>query len=128
LLAVAEHEKVDNVLIPRIATGFGSGLSRTGGLCGAVSGAIMAAGMIFGRSVPDGEVDACYSAVQAFIGRFSNHFSALSCLELTGFHLGTSEGQVAFKESNQIHACTEYVSEATRMIVEILHSQGSSTQ
>jgi C_GCAxxG_C_C family probable redox protein len=120
LLAVAEHEKVDNDLIPRIATGFCSGLSRTGGLCGAVSGAIMAVGMVLGRSVPGGEVDACYSAVQAFIGRFYNQFSALSCLELTGVHLGTPEGQAAFKEKGQVHACTEYVSEATRMVIEIL--------
>jgi dihydrofolate reductase len=36
LLAIAESQGIQPDLIPRIATGFCSGISRTGGMCGAV--------------------------------------------------------------------------------------------
>jgi hypothetical protein len=36
LLAIAESQGIQSDLIPRIATGFYSGISRTDGMCGAV--------------------------------------------------------------------------------------------
>jgi C_GCAxxG_C_C family probable redox protein len=121
LLAVAEHEQITSDLIPRVATGFCSGMARTGGLCGAVSGGIMAIGLILGRNAPTNNIDPCYRAVQLFLDRFTDRFVALNCLELAGAHLGTPEGQAAFKEKGQIRLCTEYVGEATRLVVEIVY-------
>jgi C_GCAxxG_C_C family probable redox protein len=120
LLAVAEHEQIQSNIIPRIATGFCSGMARTGDMCGAVSGGIMAIGLILGRSKPADNIDASYQAVQVFLNQFSTLFSSLSCLELTGVHLGTPEGQAAFREKGQIKLCNEYVGEATRMVLEIV--------
>ena len=40
LQAIAESLDIRSDLIPRIATGFCSGVARTGGMCGAVSGAV----------------------------------------------------------------------------------------
>ena len=120
MLAVAEQKHIQSDSIPRIATGFCSGMARTDGMCGAVSGAIMAIGLSLGRSSPNDAIDPCYQAVRAFLERFSTRFEALNCLELTGVHLGTAEGQAAFKEKKQIKQCTEYVEEATRMVMEIL--------
>ena len=98
LLAVAEHKDIQNELIPRIATGFCSGMGRTGGMCGAVSGGIMAIGISLGRNTPDDSIDNCYLAVQTLVERFNAQFHSTSCLELTGVHLGTAEGQAAFVE------------------------------
>jgi C_GCAxxG_C_C family probable redox protein len=123
LLAVAEHENIKNDLIPRLATGFCSGMARTGGMCGAVSGGIMAIGLILGRNSPSDDIDPCYQAVRMFLSRFSDQFKALSCLDLTGVHLGTPEGQIAFREKGQIRLCTDYVGEAARMVVEVTHIQ-----
>jgi len=120
LLAVAEHEHIQSDIIPSIATGFCSGMARTGGMCGAVSGGIMAIGLSLGRSSPSDALDPCYQAVRVFLERFSTQFEALSCLELTGVHLGTPEGQVVFMEKGQIKQCTEYVGEAVRIVVEIV--------
>ena len=50
LLAVAESLGIRSDIIPRIATGFCGGVSDSGGMCGAVSGAIMAIGLAAGRS------------------------------------------------------------------------------
>jgi C_GCAxxG_C_C family probable redox protein len=41
LMAIAESQGIQSDLIPKIATGFCSGIARTGSICGAVCGAIM---------------------------------------------------------------------------------------
>jgi C_GCAxxG_C_C family probable redox protein len=120
LLAVAEHENIQSEIIPCIATGFCSGMARTGGMCGAVSGGIMAIGVRLGRNSPNDAIDPCYQAVRVFLQLFTTQFKALSCLELTGVHLGTPEGQAEFKDKGQIKQCTNYVGEAARMVVEVL--------
>jgi len=120
VLAVAEHKQIKSEILPRVASGFCSGMARTGGMCGAVSGGVMAIGLSLGRSVPSDAIDPSYQAVREFMARFSSRFEALNCLELTGVHLGTPEGQAEFKEKGQIKQCTEYVQEATRMVMEIV--------
>ncbi len=120
LLAVAEHKNIYSELIPRIATGFCSGLARTGGMCGAVSGGVMAIGLVQGRSKPTDNLDTCYLAVREFLNQFSARFGALSCPELTGVQLGTPEGQMEFKEKRLITQCIGYVGEAAGMVVEII--------
>lgn len=120
LLAIAEYKGVQSELIPRIATGFCSGISRSGGLCGAVSGGIMAIGLYLGRNSPDSNRDICYKVVRAFIDRFTMRFSALSCPELTGVDLDTPEGQVAFMAKGQNKECANYVGEAARMVLELV--------
>jgi C_GCAxxG_C_C family probable redox protein len=123
LLAVAEHAGIHSEIIPRIATGFCSGMARTGGLCGAVSGGILAINLYLGRNTPAEIIDPCYQAVRLFLDRFTAQFKALNCLELTGVHLGTPEGQAEFKQKGQIRLCTDYVGEATRMVLEIVDSK-----
>jgi C_GCAxxG_C_C family probable redox protein len=120
LLAVAEHLDTHSDLIPRIATGFCSGIARTGGMCGSVSGGIMAIGLKLGRNEPGDDIDPCYQAVQTFIEKFSSKYNALSCMDLTCVDLSTPDGQVAFRIKGQIHLCTEYVEYATQTVMEIL--------
>ena len=123
MLAVAEHLDVRSEVIPRIATGFCSGVARTGGQCGAVSGGIMAIGLAMGRNAPTDSVDSCYLAVLTFLDRFTTHYQSLTCLALTGVHLGTPEGQAAFREKGQINHCYDYITEATRLVVEIVEQR-----
>lgn len=120
LLAVAEHKGIHNELIPCLATGFCSGMARTGGMCGAVSGGIMAIGLYLGRTSPADDIDTCYKAVHEFLQEFTTQFNSLSCVELTGVHLGTPEGQAVFNEKGKISDCTNFVGEAARMAVGIV--------
>ncbi len=115
LRAIAEHYSVDSPLIPKLATGFCSGLSRSGGLCGALSGAVLAIGLILGRDVTSQSVDPCYRAVRAASDGFVNRFGADTCQALTGCHLGTDEGQARFHALDMHKRCLEFVSEATRL-------------
>jgi C_GCAxxG_C_C family probable redox protein len=94
-------------------------MARTGGMCGAVSGGILAISLILGRNTPTDPVDPCYQAVRRFVEQFTAQYGSVSCLELTGVHLGTPEGQAAFKEKDQITACNSYVSKAARIVLEV---------
>ena len=80
----------------------------------------MAISLSLGRNSPTDQNDQCYQTVRTFLERFSTQFGELNCLKLTGVHLGTPEGQAAFKEKDQIKQCTEYVGEAVRMVLELV--------
>jgi len=120
LQAIAESQGVDCRLIPKIATGFGGGLSHAAGLCGALSGAALGIGLAFGRDAPDQAADSCYGAVRALWDRFATRFGSDNCLELTGCHLGTPEGQARFAAENLHARCLEFVATATQLALETI--------
>ncbi len=120
LTAIAESREVSSELIPRIATGFCSGVARTGGLCGAVSGAILALGMAVGRDSADESVDPVYGLVREVLDEFEAEFGSTTCLGLTGCDLATDEGQRKFLERKQHETCIEYVGAATRLALAAL--------
>jgi C_GCAxxG_C_C family probable redox protein len=95
-------------------------------MCGAVSGGIMAIGLVLGRNSSTESVDPCYQAVRSFMDQFSSQYHALSCLELTGVHLGTPEGQEAFRTKGQLRLCTDYVDTATGLVIGIIEQPSSS--
>jgi C_GCAxxG_C_C family probable redox protein len=120
LLAVAEWKGVESELIPRIATGFCSGLARSCNLCGAVSGSVMAIGLLSGRDSPEETVEDCYGLVQAFVACFEARFGSTNCQQLVGCDLNTERGQAFFREHNLLEQCAGYVEGATRMVIELV--------
>ena len=120
---MAESKNIQSDLIPKIATGFCGGMSHTCGLCGAVSGGIMALGLFTGRSKPDDSDKKSYAAVQKLIGQFEEKFGTMNCKELTGCDLGTKAGQKAFKANNVMTQCRQYTEEATRMAMTIIEGK-----
>jgi C_GCAxxG_C_C family probable redox protein len=121
---VAESKNIQSDLIPKIATGFCGGMSHTCGLCGAVSGAIMALGLFTGRTKSEESSKKNYAAVQNLIGRFEEKFGTTNCKELTGCDLGTEKGQKAFKANNLMKECRQFTEEATRMAMTIIEGEG----
>lgn len=117
LQAVAESQNLVNDLIPRIATGFCSGIARTSGLCGAASGAILAISMLYGRDDATSTVDGTYAVVRDFLQRFEAEFDSTNCCQLLGCHLGTPEGQAFFKENNLRDTCIVLTREAGRLVI-----------
>jgi C_GCAxxG_C_C family probable redox protein len=82
LLAIAESQGIQSDLIPRIATGFCSGISRSGGMCGAVSGAIMGINLVAGRNSPTESIEFSYTLTQKLINRFEKQFGSVNCCQL----------------------------------------------
>jgi C_GCAxxG_C_C family probable redox protein len=117
LQAVAESQNIENDLIPRIATGFCSGIARTSGLCGAASGAILAINMLCGRNDESDSVEGTYNVVRDFVRRFEAEFGSTNCYELLGCHLDAPDGQAFFKENNLKEKCCVFTREAGRLAI-----------
>jgi len=125
LLAITESRGIQSELIPKIATGFCAGIGRTGGVCGAVSGAVMAVSLFTGRSAPTESALGAYAATQRLIEMFGTRFGSCNCKELTGCDLGTEEGRNYFKEQNIKERCAQYTEEAARMAMTIIENRGA---
>lgn len=115
LLAVTEEKGVQSEFIPKIATGFCTGIARTGRQCGALSGGIMSLGIFHGRSEPGDDEDDIYKKVRNLIDSFEVKFGSTTCKGLLGCDLGTEEGQKTFIERDLIENCYQFTEEATRI-------------
>jgi C_GCAxxG_C_C family probable redox protein len=120
LLAIAENQGIQSDLIPRIATGFCSGISRTGGMCGAVSGAIMGINLEVGRNSPDQSIEFSYSLTQKLISSFENQYGSANCHDLIGCDLATEAGQRYFVENHLMERCLQCAADATSMAVSLI--------
>ena len=123
LLAMCSTLKSENDIIPKIATGFGGGVSRLGSICGALSGTIMAMGIIEGRNDPsDNDAKlALYKKVMILINSFNDEFKSTDCRELTGCDMLSKEGIKKF-EDEKIHEkiCSKFVEFAASKGIELL--------
>jgi len=110
----------------RVASGFCSGMSRTNGLCWAVSGAIMGMGLYGGRTepAPEQSMDVPYSLVQEFLKRFRTKFQSTNCRELTGCDFITPQGHRRFQEENIGRVCRDYCDFAASTALEVLADAG----
>ncbi len=126
LLAMAENLGIQSDLIPRIATGFCSGMARTGGQCGAVSGAMMGIGLATGRSSPTDTLEPNYALIQRLIQRFEERFGSTNCRELLGCDLATREGQMAFLANRLLEHCFDYAEGATQIALSLLEERAQA--
>ena len=70
--------------IIRMASGFPIGIGGAGCACGAVTGGVMAIGMVFGREKPgDPSVDRCLALARELHTLFSGRHGCLCCRTLT---------------------------------------------
>lgn len=122
-MAVAESQGIESEFLPKIATGFCSGLARTGGPCGALMGAVMALNLLTGRSEAGAPVDRNYALVNELIDRFEAKFGSTNCKELTGVDLGTEEGRAQFREKGQLANCLDQAEEATRLVLDLAEGE-----
>ncbi len=123
MLSVAESKNIKSELIPKIASGFCGGIARKGGICGAVSGAVMAISIFYGRGLPDEPIDKSYVPVKKIIEIFENKFGSTNCRELTGCDLGAEEGRKRSFAANMLERCRGYTGEATRLATSIIEEE-----
>ena len=122
LLAIAKDAlEIDSDLIPKVATGFGGGISRQGYVCGAVSGAVMGFGLKYGRNNPEELRARTYNRVVEFYKQFQKKFGSILCKELSGCDLSTIEGIRKFREGN-VHEqrCRYFVSSALEIFMSLI--------
>lgn len=120
LKAIAEGRGIQSDLIPALATGFCGGVSRTGGICGAVSGGVMGISMILGRRSADQSREENFRVVREFLTKFEEQFGSTNCQQLIGCRLDTPEGQRFFRENNLREKCDRFTGEAARLAAALL--------
>ena len=123
LMAVAEQAGIQSPLIPKISTGFCGGISRTKGVCGAVSGGVMALGMILGRTSADMPKDEIYRKVREFLSAFENQYGSNNCFDLTGCDFNLEIDLQRWKDSGGANKCKEFAGSAARMVTEIIDGE-----
>ncbi|MFH1153107.1 MAG: C-GCAxxG-C-C family protein [Pseudomonadota bacterium] len=123
LMAIARQSGIESPLIPRIATGFCGGISRTSGLCGALTGGIMALSLIYGRDLPTDSRDTNYSLVQRFLDTFVREFGSMNCSDILGCDISTPQGSRQFASENlESSICANVTARAAGMVTEIINA------
>jgi len=84
---------------PSPAFALNGGVAWQGSICGALTGAAIAAGMLAAPQMPYAEAKrAARERVERVIGEFESRFGSVECRELTGFDIRTEEQHAAFVE------------------------------
>ncbi len=122
VLALAKAQGYETDLLPRMATGFCSGVARTCGTCGALNGAIMGVGLAFGRGRAGDPVETAYEVTQQLVREFEQTFGSRNCRELLGCDLGTPEGKRHFQEEGLRERCTQFTGKAAEIAARLIFS------
>jgi C_GCAxxG_C_C family probable redox protein len=107
----------------KIAGGFGSGMGRMAGTCGAVTGAFMVIGLVHGmtKEGDQKQKEISYELVRRFAGKFRKRNRTLECRELMGVDVSTPEGFSVASEKNIFRTvCPKYVQDAAEILEEML--------
>jgi len=125
LAAFGSDAGLSHELCLSLAAGFGGGIGRTAGPCGAVTGAIMALGLREGNfSLEDQEAKAqLYASVRLFMERFAARQGSCLCRELLGCDISTVEGwELARAQNLHTTRCTNIVRDAADLLTGMLRS------
>ena len=117
LAAMAAHWRVESPLIPRIATPFRGGLCGTQGLCGVVSGGLMAIGLRLGREDGNQSAQLCVDTGKAFMQAIQKE-GALDCKTYTGLDFSVAEQHDLFQKQVRAEVCTALLVQCCRWLKE----------
>lgn len=101
----------------RIADGFGGGVARRQGICGAVSGAVMLLGLRYGRTVAEDTEshERTCSLANGLIESFIQKYGSTDCRDILGCDWPT------FKSKGlRTSVCEKCVKDAAQMVEELL--------
>jgi C_GCAxxG_C_C family probable redox protein len=117
LSTYAEDFGLDRRIALKLAAGFGGGMGRLGGTCGAVTGAFMVLGLKPGLVEADYQQAkaAAYERVREFAKRFEARCGTTVCRELIQCDIGTPEGLATART-----ACPRFVQSAAEILEEML--------
>ena len=95
----------------RMATPFGGGIGRSEDVCGALTGAVLALGIVLGRAGPGEDRLRSYDAAGKLYISFRERFGSVDCKVLN---------KSDFKSPEHRPRCGRFVEEATRLAIGVL--------
>jgi C_GCAxxG_C_C family probable redox protein len=112
----------DGDFAPRIATAFGGGICGRQGLCGALTGGLMAIGLKLGRRQPGDDKAPANQAGKAFLTWAGDSLPSLECRALTGVDFSDAAENARFRAPDGPHekVCERLVAQVVRRLAETL--------
>ena len=125
-MALGESLGIESELIPRIATGFCGGVGSTHRhICGALSGAVIATGIAFGRERAEESRDRALNLIKELLRGFRQEFGSTECHELVRLDPDDerfSEKWSAWKMGEE--KCVHFVRFVVKRWLELAKGQG----
>jgi C_GCAxxG_C_C family probable redox protein len=121
--AFSDELGLDGDTAKKIACGFGAGISRTGNICGAVSGATMVIGLKYGktRQGDDAATEKTRALVREFMQEFLERHGSVCCTELLGYDLSIPDQYEKARDSRLfVTKCPQLVGDAAAILEKIL--------
>jgi len=121
--AFSEDLGLDEDAAKKIACGFGAGISKSGNICGAVSGGVMVIGLKYGKAEAGDE--AATVKTRALVGKFIDEFTrkngSVNCTALLGYELSNPTAYKAARKSGVfLSKCPALVRDAADILEKIL--------
>ena len=106
----------------RMASSFGGGMGRMREVCGAVSGMLMVAGLLYGYDTPGDDVSKKkhYTLVQTLSGKFREEVGSIVCREILKNPPSDPNPTPRTAEFYKIRPCARMVSLAARILDEYI--------
>jgi C_GCAxxG_C_C family probable redox protein len=120
--SILEKRGMDFDEIFHLAAGFGGGVALQGHVCGAVSGAIAALGVINGRKFDDAKKhkEATYASAEKFMQIFKEQHGSIICDDLTGIVMADKAAHDRAMEDGTFQkTCPGYVKDAVRIVLDL---------
>jgi C_GCAxxG_C_C family probable redox protein len=122
LAAYTEEMALNEKTVLTLASGFGGGMGRLQGTCGAVTGAYLVMGNICGRKYEDNiaRKEAVYALVQKFSARFTELNGSTDCISLLKTEIRTAEGHDNAKKNHLFETvCEKCIKDALTIVKEL---------
>ena len=121
--ALAERWNIGPDVSLRVSAGFGGGVARTAGICGCVTGGIMALGLAQNGIDPEAnrsEKEKTCEVCRQFMRTFEERNGSTLCSELLGCDISTPEGLAVHRQGVHRSRCTKLVRDAVEIVESIL--------
>lgn len=112
---------LDEEFALRVAAAFGGGISRTGGICGALAGALMVIGLRYGKVRAEDEEakERTYHVAGELLRRFRAQHGSVLCRDLLGCDISSPAGLQRAREQRLFTTvCPRFVREAVVLLSE----------
>ena len=120
LLAFSDVTGLDDAVAAKLASGFGGGMGGLRNVCGAVTGMIMAANMLYGFDIPGNQEHktALYNGSRSLAEAFEEQQGTLLCKELLAHLPGKLSADPAVRDDAyyKVRPCALYVAEAVQLL------------
>ena len=121
-VAFCDVTGLDADFTARMASSFGGGMGRMREVCGAVSGMLMVAGLLYGYDTPGDDVSKKkhYTLVQTLSGKFREEVGSIVCREILKNPPSDPNPTPRTAEFYKIRPCARMVSLAARFLDEYI--------